>query len=265
MDELLLSVLFADTVGLASESVAVLQDVFNRWKCALESHGLKISESKTEYMFLPLSDAQASSPDIMINGRVMPKCTSFKYLGPILNQRGGCEKDVNHRITVAWLKWQQISAVLCDKRMPPKLKGRMYTTVVRPALTYGAKCWTRYEQFDRDLTTAEMKMCRMSLGVTKLDRIKNERIRGSLQIKESVAEKISRERNDWFEKIDSQHPASVIKKIMALDIPPVRKRGRPKNSWCRQLEDRRLKHGLTRQEKDDRMNSRMTLRSMRPN
>ncbi|XP_075217797.1 uncharacterized protein LOC142322607 [Lycorma delicatula] len=183
MDELLLSVLFADDVGLASESVAVLQDVFNRWKCGLESHGLKISESKTEYMFLAFSDAQAPSPDIMINGRVMPKCTSFKYFGSILNQRGGCEQDVNHRITVAWLKWQQISAVLCDKRMQPKLKGQMYTTVVRPALTYGAKCWTRYEQFDRDLTTAEMKMCRMSLGVTKLDRIKSERIRGSLQIK----------------------------------------------------------------------------------
>ncbi|XP_075221337.1 uncharacterized protein LOC142324294 [Lycorma delicatula] len=191
MDELLLSVHFADDVGLTSESVAVLQDVFNRWKCALESHGLKISESKTEYMFLPFSDAQAPSPwkcaleshglkiseskteymflpfsdaqapspDIMINGRVMPKCTSFKYLGSILNQRGGCEQDVNYRITVAWLKRQQISAVLCDKRIPPKLKGRMYTAVVRPALTYGAKCWTRYEQFDRDLTTAEMKMC----------------------------------------------------------------------------------------------------------
>ncbi|XP_075228197.1 uncharacterized protein LOC142328375 [Lycorma delicatula] len=201
----------------------------------------------------------------MINGRVMPKCTSFMYLGSILNRRGGCEQDVNHRITVAWLRWQQISAVLCDKRMPPKLKGRMYTTLVRPALTYGAKCWTRYEQFDRDLTTAGMKMCRMSLGVTKRDRIRGERKRGSLQIKESVAEKISRERNDWFEKVDSQHPSSVTKKIMALDIPPVKKRGRPKNGWCRQLEDRRLKHGLTREEKDDRMNSRMTLRSMRPN
>ncbi|XP_075217921.1 uncharacterized protein LOC142322729 [Lycorma delicatula] len=151
--------------------------------------------------------------------------------------------------------------VLCDKRMPPKLKGRMYTTVVRPALTYGAKCWTRYEQFDRDLTTAEMKMCRMSHGMTKLDHIRSERIRGSLQIKESVAEKISREQNDWFEKVDSQHPSSATKKIMALDIPPVKKRGRPKNGWCRQLEDRRLKHGLTQQEK----NSRMTLRSTRPN
>ncbi|XP_075213751.1 uncharacterized protein LOC142319959 [Lycorma delicatula] len=122
--------------------------------------------------------------------------------------------------------------------MPLKLKGRMYTTVVRPALTYGAKCWTGYELFDRDLTTAEMKMYRMSLGVTKLDRIRSERIRESLQIKESVAEKISRERNDWFERVDSQHPSSVTKKIMALDIPPVKKRGRPKNSWCKQLEDR---------------------------
>src|SRR5687768_7719096 len=143
-------------------------------------------------MYLPLSDPQAPSPDIMINGNVMPKCTSFKYLGSIINKAGSCDEDVNHRISVAWLKWRESSGVLCDKRMPPKLKGKIYTTVVRPALIYGSKCWTMYENFGRGLTTVEMKMCRMSLGVTKLDRIIStyQHIRGTLNIKETIVDKV---------------------------------------------------------------------------
>ncbi len=31
----------------------------------LEDHGLRVSESKAEYVFLPFSDPQAPSPDIM--------------------------------------------------------------------------------------------------------------------------------------------------------------------------------------------------------
>lgn len=42
--------------------------------------------------------------------------------------------------------------------MPPNLKGKICTTMVRPALTYDSKCWTMYEEFGRELTTAETRM-----------------------------------------------------------------------------------------------------------
>ncbi|KAG4072377.1 hypothetical protein HA402_004309 [Bradysia odoriphaga] len=129
----------------------------------------------------------------------------------------GCSLAL-HQLQASWLdnqqscKWRENSGVFCDKRMPPKLKGKKYTTVVRPALTDGSKCWTMYEKFGRDLTTAEMKMYRMSLGVTKLDHIKSEHVRGTLHIKEAIVAKVKNERNDWFAKVHSQDESSVARK-----------------------------------------------------
>jgi uncharacterized protein YllA (UPF0747 family) len=146
--------------------------------------------------------------------------------------------------------------------LPPKLKGKIYTTVVRPALTYGSKYWTMYEKYGRDLTTAEMKMCRMSLGVTKLDHIKSQHIRGSLHIKEAIVDKVKNERNDWFAKVYSQDESNVARKTLSIDIPQVHKRGRPKLSWAGQMRQRQQRFGLTQQEKNEIANARPVTRSM---
>ena len=51
------------------------------------------------------------------------------------------DEDVRHRISAGWLKWRQASGILCDKRVPQKLKGKFYRTAIRPAMLYGAECW----------------------------------------------------------------------------------------------------------------------------
>ena len=47
------------------------------------------------------------------------------------------DEDVNQRRKIGWQKWKKASGVLCDKKIPIKLKGRVYRMVVRPALLYG--------------------------------------------------------------------------------------------------------------------------------
>ena len=64
----------------------------------------------------------------------------FRYLGSVLQKDGDIDEDVKHRISAGWLKWRQASSILCDKRVPQKLKGKFYRTVIRPAMLYGAEC-----------------------------------------------------------------------------------------------------------------------------
>ena len=35
--------------------------------------------------------------------------------------------------------WKRMSGVLCDRKINVKIKGKVYMTVVRPALTYGVE------------------------------------------------------------------------------------------------------------------------------
>jgi hypothetical protein len=38
--------------------------------------------------------------------------------------------DLSHRIKAGWLKWRQASGVLCDPRVPLKLKNKFYISVI---------------------------------------------------------------------------------------------------------------------------------------
>jgi hypothetical protein len=64
------------------------------------------------------------------DGQVVPKKDIFCYLGSMLQKNGDIDEDVSHTIKAGWLKWHQASGVLCDPRVPLKLKGKFYKTAI---------------------------------------------------------------------------------------------------------------------------------------
>ena len=88
----------------------------------------------------------------------MPRKDTFRYLGSMLH--GDIDEDVSHRIKVGWMKWSQASGVLCDKRVPQKLKCKFYRTTIRPAMLYGATKRRHVQQ----ISVAEMRMLRWICG-----------------------------------------------------------------------------------------------------
>ena len=78
--------------------------------------------------------------DISLDGQVVVQKDTFRYLGSVLQKDGDTDEDVKYRISAGWLKWRQASGILCDKRVPQKLKCKFYRTAIRPAMLYGAEC-----------------------------------------------------------------------------------------------------------------------------
>ena len=114
------------------------------------------------------------------------KSDRFRYLGSILQENGELDGDLNHRIQAGWMKWKSASGVLCDRRMPLKLKGKFYRTAIRPAMLYGTECWAVKHQHVHKMGVAEMRMLRGMCGHTRKDKIGNEDIRGKVGVAEIV-------------------------------------------------------------------------------
>ena len=60
----------------------------------------------------------------------------------VFDVEGGTTTDCKNRVRPAWNKWREVTGVICDKKVPVKIKHKIYKTVIRPTMTYGAECWT---------------------------------------------------------------------------------------------------------------------------
>ena len=71
------------------------------------------------------------------SSRLINKSTNLKLtssLGTSIEEEGGMETEIAKRVGAGWMNWKKCSGVLCDKRMPVKLKGKVYRTVVKVAI-----------------------------------------------------------------------------------------------------------------------------------
>ena len=82
-----------------------------------------------------------------------------------------------NRVRLAWNKWREITGVICDKKIPVKLKHKIYKTVIKPTMTYGAECWTMKKKDEMLMNKTEMRMLRWIQGVSLREHKRNEEIR----------------------------------------------------------------------------------------
>ncbi|KAK3524918.1 hypothetical protein QTP86_011509 [Hemibagrus guttatus] len=150
---------------------------------------MKVSRSKTEYMCV---NEREGSGTVRLQGEEVKKVQEFKYLGSTVQSNGECGKEVKKRVQAGWNGWRKVSGVLCDRKISARIKGKVYRTVVRPAMLYGLETVSESE-----LEVAELKMLRFSLGVTRLDRIRNEYIRGTAHVGR-LGDKVREARLRWF-------------------------------------------------------------------
>jgi hypothetical protein len=160
---------------------------------------------------------------VRIDGQVVPKKDTFRYLGSMLQKDGDID-DLSHRIKAGWLKCRQASGALCDPRVPLKLKSKLYRTAIRPVMLYGAEYWPTKRRHVQQLNVAEMRMLRWICGNTRRDRVRNDDIRDRLGVT-PVEEKLVQHRLRWFGHIQ-QRPAEAPVRSGVIRRSGNEKRGR---------------------------------------
>ncbi|KAK3521469.1 hypothetical protein QTP70_005773 [Hemibagrus guttatus] len=153
------TMMFADDIVICSESREQVEENLERWRFALERRGMKVSRSKTEYMCV---NEREGSGTVRLQGEEVKKVQEFKYLGSTVQSNGECGKEVKKRVQAGWNGWRKVSGVLCDQKISARIKGKVYRTVVRPAMLYGLETVSLKKRQESELEVAELKMLRIS-------------------------------------------------------------------------------------------------------
>ncbi|KAK3507828.1 hypothetical protein QTP70_001195 [Hemibagrus guttatus] len=220
------TMMFADDIVICSESREQVEENLERWRFALERRGMKVSRSKTEYMCV---NEREGSGTVRLQGEEVKKVQEFKYLGSTVQSNGEYGKEVKKQVQAGWNEWRKVSGVLCDQKISARIKGKVYRTVVRPAMLYGLETVSLRKRQESELEVAELKMLRFSLGVTRLDRIRNEYIRGTAHVGR-LGDKVREARLRWFGHVQRRESEYIGRRMLDMGLPGRRQRGRPKRS-----------------------------------
>ena len=239
------AMLFADDLVLCETSKAAVERELEIWRDQFERHGLRVSRSKTAYM--PCNDYDNNSrnhEEIQLGDDKLNTVTTFKYLGSIFDSNGGAERDINNRVKLAWMKWKQLTGVLCDKKVPIKLKDKVYKTVIKPTMTYGAECWAVRKKDENRLHVAEMRMLRWIRGKTRKDHVRNTIIQEDANVCQ-MSTFLRQKRLHWYGHVKRREADNLSRKMLDMVVPGKRRRGLPRLRWTDNNREDMTKYELT--------------------
>ncbi|GJT82732.1 hypothetical protein Tco_1057074 [Tanacetum coccineum] len=188
--------IFADDIVLVSELAEGLNIKLENRRETLEDSGLKVSREKTEYLRCEFGNVvipHNEEVDICIGDNILQPKESFR-------------------------------------NVPLKLKGKFYKVAIRPSILYGSECWPITKVLANKMEVAELRMLRWTCGKTMLDMIPNRVYRAELEV-ETIINKMREGRLRWFGHVRRRPQSALVKRVEALIVEGLRRRGRRKLRW----------------------------------
>jgi len=110
---------------------------------------------------------------IVINNNIIEQVTDFKYLGYRISEY---KSDLEDKLQT----YNKINGAIrrhFGKQMNKETKLRIYNITAKAALKFGSGAWVLKKREEQCLEAAQMKFLRHLLGITELDKEKNQYIR----------------------------------------------------------------------------------------
>ena len=80
---------------------------------------MKVSRSKTEYLCI---NGGNNNETVKMEDTKVPRVKEYMYLGSTVQESGGCERELKKRVQAGWNGWRKVSGVICDRRLPARVK-----------------------------------------------------------------------------------------------------------------------------------------------
>ena len=89
---------------------------------------------------------------------------------------GGCERDMVHRMNEGYRAWGVLESVSSNRGLGIKAKKCLYEGVILPTALYRAEAWGMRSAERRKANVLEMQCLRSLVGLSRMDRVRNEEV-----------------------------------------------------------------------------------------
>jgi hypothetical protein len=119
--------------------------------------------------------------------------------------------------------------------MNKETKLRIHKITDNAALKFGSEAWVLKKREEKRLAAAQMKFLRHLLGITKLDKEKNQCLRGKKTGAENIVKEIKQYQKKWLQHVQRMDTNRIPKQAQQYKTKGRRNIGRPRERWRDQL------------------------------
>ena len=102
--------------------------------------------------------------------------------------------------------------------------------VIVPTTLYGAEAWGINAE-RRKVNVPELKCLRSLVGVSRIDRVRNEEVRRRAGIERELARRADQRVLRWFGHVERMDKYRMARRVLMAEVSGGRARGRPRLGW----------------------------------
>ena len=141
--------------------------------------------------------------------------------------------------------WLALESVLSNRGLGIKAKKCLYEGVIAPTALYGAEAWGMRSAERRKVNVLEMKCLRSLVGVSRMDRIRNEEVRRRALIERELASGADQRVLRWFGHVERMDQHRMARRVLMADVSRGRVRGRSRLGWMDGVKVALVNRGMT--------------------
>ena len=171
------------------------------------------------------------------DGRKILDCEEYKYLGVWLTKDGNLDRAIKDRNVQGRKAIAMLNGVLWDQSISKETKRKIYNVIVKSIVTYGSEVWQLKKRTEDMLRATEMDFWRRSAGISRRERIRNERVREIMGVEKDIVHDIRSKQLVWYGHVRRMADDRLPKQVFDWVPPGRRRRGRPVKGWRQGVEE----------------------------
>jgi len=219
---------------LCGESEESLRGLVERFGRVCKRRGLKVNVDKSKVMVVSEDSPQC---EVMLDDEQLEQVSEFKYLGYVLDEKGTDDAECSRKVVNGRKVAGAIKSLVNVKGLSLECARVLHEGMLLPVLLYGSETMVWNKKYRSKVQCVQMDNLRGVLGVRRIDKERNERIREWCGVKKGVNERINESMLRWFGHVERMNESRLVKRMYSGECVGNRPAGRPKRKWIESVNE----------------------------